>query len=261
VAHDTNPAAHSTDEVVRFYRESSWLDAVEERVLRDLAEQLPGMRMLDLGVGGGRTSMHFAPLVREYVGVDYSPAMIDACRERFAEANWNAAFQVGDARSMPTLPDNTFDFILFSFNGIDSMQYADRARVFKEIKRVGKHDAIFYFSSHNMQYFDALFRPSWSPSLSTFIHNSLRMAVRYVRLRKHNPHFERLRRRDYAVLRDGSHDFTIYMVYVRPRFQLEELRAAGLRDVRAYRVSDGHELAAAELEAVNDAYVYYSCRL
>ena len=38
--------------------------------------------MLDIGVGTGRTTMHFAGLVKEYVGVDYSSALIQACPEK-----------------------------------------------------------------------------------------------------------------------------------------------------------------------------------
>ena len=73
------------------------------------------MKMLDIGVGGGRTTLHFAPLVKEYVGIDYSQNMIKACQERFAQVS----FQTADARSMGIFKDSTFDFILFSYNGID----------------------------------------------------------------------------------------------------------------------------------------------
>jgi ubiquinone/menaquinone biosynthesis C-methylase UbiE len=43
------------------------------------------MKMLDIGVGRGRTTMHFAQAAEEYWAIDYSEEMIAACRERFRD--------------------------------------------------------------------------------------------------------------------------------------------------------------------------------
>jgi len=53
--------------------------------------------------------------VGEYIGVDYSAEMIAACCQKFPDLVW----QVADARNLEQFADNYFDFILFSFNGID----------------------------------------------------------------------------------------------------------------------------------------------
>ena len=44
-----------------------------------------GMKILDVGVGGGRTTRYLAALASHYVGIDYAPAMISACREKFPD--------------------------------------------------------------------------------------------------------------------------------------------------------------------------------
>jgi ubiquinone/menaquinone biosynthesis C-methylase UbiE len=58
---------------------------------------------------------------------------------------------LSDARSMIQFADNSFDFILFSFNGIDCVPHSDRLQILQEICRVGKPGCHFFFSSHNLQ--------------------------------------------------------------------------------------------------------------
>jgi ubiquinone/menaquinone biosynthesis C-methylase UbiE len=45
------------------------------------------MKMLDIGVGRGRTTMHFAQAAEEYWAIDYSEETIAACRERFRDVS------------------------------------------------------------------------------------------------------------------------------------------------------------------------------
>src|SRR5476649_1848663 len=73
-----------------------------------------GSDVLDLGVGAGRTTAILAPFSRNYLGVDYSEQMIEAARRKFPEHR----FAVMDAADMSSLISETFDVIVFSFNGI-----------------------------------------------------------------------------------------------------------------------------------------------
>ena len=79
--------------VVQTYTDLHELQPAERAVLEALRHRLESMDMLDIGVGAGRTTVSFAPLVRRYVGVDYSRAMVEACRRRFAGSTPEPTFE------------------------------------------------------------------------------------------------------------------------------------------------------------------------
>lgn len=106
----------------------------------------PGMAILDVGVGGGRTAAHLAPGAARYLGVDYSPAMVAACRARFPELE----FVVGDASDLSAIADSSFDFVVFSFNGIDYLPSdAARQKALAEFGRVTRPGGHVIISSHS----------------------------------------------------------------------------------------------------------------
>ncbi len=55
--------------------------------------------VLDLGIGGGRTSEPLLGLTKDYVSIDYQAAMIDTCRRKFPGVRLNTV----DARD-PAAP-------------------------------------------------------------------------------------------------------------------------------------------------------------
>src|ERR1041385_7806991 len=81
----SNECTFERERVVRAYEQENELQKPEEVVLTMLKDRLKDMRMLDIGVGAGRTTFHFAPRVKEYIGIDYSQKMIEACKRRFPE--------------------------------------------------------------------------------------------------------------------------------------------------------------------------------
>jgi ubiquinone/menaquinone biosynthesis C-methylase UbiE len=141
-----------SEDTVREYYVECHLQKPEETVLNELRAKLPKMRMLDIGVGVGRTTHHFASLAKEYIGVDYSKNMIRACRRKFRNYPKKISFEVADARDLNLFGDNYFDFVLFSFNGIDCMNHDDRLKTLREIRRVTKNGGYFCFSAHNLNY-------------------------------------------------------------------------------------------------------------
>ena len=113
------------ENIVRGYTAMDRLQKPEQTILSLLRERLGYMKMLDIGVGGGRTTVHFAPLVRQYVGVDYAANMVKACEERFSDREDHISFGEADARYMNQFPAGSFDFVLFSYNGIDNISHDD----------------------------------------------------------------------------------------------------------------------------------------
>ena len=79
----TNKDTYQSQKIVKRYANLDELFKAERTILGILKNKLKNMRMLDIGVGGGRTTYYFSPLVKEYLGIDYSEQMINACEKRF----------------------------------------------------------------------------------------------------------------------------------------------------------------------------------
>jgi SAM-dependent methyltransferase len=120
-----------------------WIDTGERLALVSVADDVRGRRVLDLGVGAGRTSWLLRLLTDEYVGLDWSPEMAAACREAFPGLDVRA----GDARDLATFDDGRFALVVFSYNGIDNLDHEGRGRVITEAARVLEPGGYFVYST------------------------------------------------------------------------------------------------------------------
>ena len=80
---------HSWDDadIVRRYASKRTLFPFESYLF---GKYIPnGSRILDLGVGAGRTTASLADGAKSYVGIDYSPGMVEACRKARLEPRLN----------------------------------------------------------------------------------------------------------------------------------------------------------------------------
>jgi SAM-dependent methyltransferase len=238
-----NHRTYETTYAVRQYAELSELQAPEQTILGIVGPSLAEAHMLDLGVGGGRTTVHFGPRSGEYTGADYSQGMIDVCRKRFAGTPYQ--FQVADARDLP-FPDGVFEFVLFSFNGIDYVPHAERMRILAEIHRVTRPGGRFAFSTHNLDNAPSLltFKPSRHP----------RAMLRQIQLRIANRPLREIASRDWAILQDGALHGGLQTYYVKRSEQLRQLEEAGFTDTQVFQL-DG----AAAREGATDPWLYYLC--
>lgn len=184
--------------------------------------------MLDVGVGSGRTSYTFSALCRSYLGVDFAPAMVRLSRERIGEDD-NTAFRLADVRDLDGL-NRTFDVVLFSFNGLDHLEPADRARALAQINGVLRDGGLFLFSTHSIL---GLPVPSplqnvrrRHPMIRTLLR--LRLLVPAARIELLNRRLDRagLERRGWAMIRDGLHSFDLVVHYVMPDYQVAQLQKA-----------------------------------
>jgi ubiquinone/menaquinone biosynthesis C-methylase UbiE len=114
----------------------------------------PGQRVFDIGVGAGRTTPFLAEGASRYVGIDYAAPMVERCRERFP----NLEFEVADAADLSRWEANSFDVAVFSFNGLGTLPTDEaRERCIREVARVLSPSGLFIFSIHNPKY--VVFRP------------------------------------------------------------------------------------------------------
>ncbi len=252
-----NYAAYNNYKTVEKYSKVNSLQKPEKIILDLLKPELGNMRMLDIGVGTGRTTHHFAKYVKEYVGIDYSPLMIEKCEKIFRTKPNHIKFKVSDAVDLPDFPDNHFDFVLFSFNGIDYLSKEERQLAFTNILRVGKNGGYFCFSTHNILSVKNLF--NLKQQFTSAPKQLIRNIKTWIRLKLLYPKpAELYQNRDYVIFNDGSLNFSLLTYYTNPLLQKEEL-LKNYKDIKIFD-SNGNIIDENNLDKVNDNWIYFLCK-
>ncbi|MDB5368295.1 MAG: Methyltransferase type 11 [Rhodospirillales bacterium] len=219
---ESNRERYESASVLAAYQRLDGLFPAERAILESIADRLPGAALLDLGCGAGRTTERLIDCVQSYVAVDYAGAMIEHCRRRFGDRT-NARFVNGDAGDLWWAEDRSFDFVLFSFNGIDCVQHTHRLRVLAEIRRVLKPDGLFLFSSHNRDHHSIVRRPTLQPTLQP---RSLKRQFEHL----YNSLVYRRREQvdpTYEIINDDGAGFSMLTYYIAVGDQLAQLHGAG----------------------------------
>lgn len=151
----SNRSIYNTPRVVAHYGALQYLSPAEyllfERYIR------PGDCILDLGVGGGRTTAYLSSVASRYVGIDYSVEMIASCKRKFPDIS----FLTADATQLNMFANASFHAVVMAFNGFDYvLGELPRRHALAQIRRVLTPGGVFIFSAHNPR---AIWhRPSWN---------------------------------------------------------------------------------------------------
>lgn len=255
---DLNRDVYEDSESVQVYHDMEDLQKPEQHIFSKLDSFLRNSRVLDIGMGAGRTSQFLIPACREYIGVDYSKKMVEMCQERFQSSHPEAKFSYADAREMNQFDDDSFDFVIFSFNGIDSVDHDDRQRILNEVKRVTRPGGFFCFSSHNiftdLSGYHSL-KWNWSPI------EAYRTVKRWWKFRTKNPDYNTTRKNPHAIFCDGALAFSVRNYYIRPSLQVACLKEMDFSEVEVYSVETGKQIPLGDVDQLPDAWVYYLARL
>lgn len=264
---------YNSKKIYNDYAQRNYLEKPEIAILDELFCQLASMDMLDMGVGGGRTTSYFAPITKSYIGADYASQMVKVCREKFKD---KYKFIEADVRSMDEFEDNSFGFVLFSFNGIDSFGHQDRLKALKEIRRVLKNNGYFCFSSHNLNWKNL--HNLFSFKLNDYNNKNMygiknpikrqtylfKTKYRAFRLALLNKSFKmadliaRLREKDYGHIYDNSLNGKAKIYYISYHEQLRQLKRAGFIEIFSY--SRNGLKTTDEEELNNGGWIYYLCK-
>src|SRR4029077_3110752 len=110
---DPNISTYNAPSVVGYYAALNCLTPCEQLLFDTYLR--PGMAILDLGVGGGRTTAYLSSIAARYVGVDYASEMIAACRKKFPRLE----FQRENVSDLSRFATSSFDAVVMAFNGMD----------------------------------------------------------------------------------------------------------------------------------------------
>jgi SAM-dependent methyltransferase len=235
-----NSATYRNSAIVGQYMRRDDILPGESYLFNEFRDRLLGSDLLDIGVGGGRTSRLMLDLARTYKGVDYSPQMIDACRRRFPDHA--ARFKEADARNLTFAEDDSFDVVLFSFNGIDYIPHEGRLRALAEIRRVLRPDGLFLFSTHLTPSLQSRFAPTANPNSDNWLRDwRLRLLFHWFNLRVKD-----LDTAPYSLVRDASHSFKLITYYSQPQTVIDQLADAGFTSLRFFANYQQRELSREE---------------
>jgi ubiquinone/menaquinone biosynthesis C-methylase UbiE len=250
---DNDSTYRLKDAVVDGYAHG-YLQPPEREVINLLGSWLEEKSMLDVGVGTGRSTLYFAPLVGSYLGTDYSEPMIRECQRQRSTFSGNVDFEVVDVRDLSRFESESFDFVLFSGNGLDTMGHNDRRLALSELHRVCRPGGYLCLSTHNLSSVEDLYHLSDEQRSSAY--SRLRGSFQKMLLRHHNPALKEIASAKHAILRDGALEFRLRHYYVRPSEQLLQLHNAGFTNVRVLGL-DGRLIAPSGIDQAHDSWLHY----
>lgn len=199
------------------------LDVPETMALLKHQPRFARRRVLDVGIGAGRTSRFLQPFASSYTCIDFSPRMVEYVRSNLPHLDAHLV----DMRDLSAWDEGSFDFILASNNVIDAVSHEDRLLTLRGFHRVLSAGGVVAFSSHNRAYRLALGGPRLCYSRNPVTQG--RYAARYLVQMAHHAQTGRFRRfeSEYALLDDVGHDYQLLHYYIDADTQRRQLARLG----------------------------------
>jgi len=233
-----NKGVYASAHIMESYSNLDFILKSEESILRKISPIIKNKKILDIGIGGGRTTKFLLKISRDYTGIDYSAQAVQIAKNKYADVSILCC----DARELKIFKDSTFDFVLFSFNGIDSIPHEGRIKALKEIYRVLNKDGFFMFSTHSRDHrdFNKYFKYLWKEKARfncAFIKAYLKALYylpQHIKMKGYEIYAD-----EYAIINDSAHGFSLLHYYIGISEQITQLESIGFSDVEAYDIEGG----------------------
>ena len=158
-------------------------------------------------------------------------------------------------RHLSAFEDAYFDFVLFSFNGIDSVEHRERLVILREIRRVLKEGGYFGFSTLNLNSWQLKppFKFSKNPAIlckSTYnflLNNKLWRTVK-----------RPMRKTQHMMAYFTYKDFLFRNYFVTPSEMVKQLSEAGFSCAKAYDLQSGKIVR--DPSSMLDYWIYFLTR-
>ncbi len=245
-----NKALYSSEDGVSSYV-NTLLQPPEVSIFVEYKDAYYGKKILDIGCGAGRTSHYFRNFTDQYIGVDYSKSMIDYCKRQYSDLE----FKHCDVRELSCFDDGEFDFVMFSYNGLDYINHDERISALKEIRRILKQGGTFVFSAHNRRCDNIALEPALVFSLNPI--NLLKNIVNYYEQAKNR---EALAPKEvindhYAIYNDSGNNFGLLTYYIDKENQAKQLAGIGFELLEMFSLN-GQPLSKNE-DDKKSGWIYY----
>lgn len=249
-----NAAVYRKPSTVREYASQREMPCNEGVALLHYHAAFAGRDVLDVGVGAGRTARFLVPLAGRYECIDYSPSMVEFMQRTLPEVSTSLC----DACDLARFADASFDMVFASNCVIDALSPADRLAALSEACRVLRPGGIYMFSSHNLRYEHARAEPRLVLEGTWF--NKLRTLRSWIRQKRNHRRMRGLRRieKDYALLNDTGHEYSLLHYYIDVPGQRRQLGDAGMQLLDVFN-GDGRRLAEGDM-GVGDLVLFYVAR-
>ncbi len=227
------------------------LGAVEAIILLRHRDAFMNRRVLDIGVGSGRTTKFLLPFAGHYTGIDLSPQMIAMARQTYPAARMLEL----DMRELGKLSDERFDFIFAAWGVLDALSPQDRLKTLARIAQLCEPGATFVLSAHNR-------RAGFAGKPPELVRRkrpdrALAELFHFMRARRNYRRMEHLRveEESYALYNDMAHNWQGVFYYIDRAAQVDQLAQAGFRVIEVLG-EDGRNVGPSD-DASRDGCLHY----
>ena len=230
---DKNLEVYNSKQVVDWYTQLKEIIPVEKAIFEKFKTFIKQADFLDIGIGGGRTTAYLYKLCKTYTGIDYSESFVKTAKQNHPSATCLTM----DARNLSAFTDKRFDFVNFSFNGIDYTNVEGRKKIFSEIARVLKPNGIFFFSTHNKSHSTFNLHPWLNKNNSLYANLKTLLKISPFLFKKILRKKDEVFNDQFAIINDSAHNYSLMTFYTTPEFLRTQLTEINFGEINFYTKS------------------------